>query len=183
MPNAENDNGPRMTNGPARWLIENRELLPRSGRALDVACGHGRHALWLAEQGYEVFAVDRAAAAVEAVNAAGRERGLAIAASVRDLEADDRGLAVAPFDIVVVVHYLHRPLFPRLIDAVAPGGVLVYETFTREQASRGRPANPAFLLEPGELVRLVAPLRVLIEREGDFDGRFVASVVAKKPRV
>ena len=82
--------------------------------------------------------------------------------------------------MLVVVHYLHRPLFPALLAALAPGGVLVYETFTVAQAARGRPTNPAFLLEPGELPRLVAPLEVLAAREGDFEGRMVSSVVAVK---
>ena len=77
-----------------------------------------------------------------------------------------------------MTHYLHRPLMPAIVRAVAPAGVLVYETFTRDQAARGRPTNPAFLLEPGELVALVAPLEVVRSREGDVRGRDVASVVA-----
>ena len=72
------------------------------------------------------------------------------------------------------------PLFPRLVKAVAPGGVLVYETFLVSQAERGHPRNPAFLLEPGELPRLVHPLEVLRSREGDFDGAMLASVVARR---
>ena len=85
------------------------------------------------------------------------------------------------YDVVVVVHYLHRALFPALIAALAPGGVLVYETFTVAQAARGRPTNPAFLLEPGELPRLVAPLEIRAAREGDFEGRMVSGVVAVRP--
>jgi SAM-dependent methyltransferase len=84
------------------------------------------------------------------------------------------------FDVIVVVHYLHRPLFPALIEALAPGGVLVYETFTRAQAARGKPTNPDFLLEPGELLDLVQPLEILASREGDFDGRMIASVIARR---
>ena len=84
------------------------------------------------------------------------------------------------FDVIVVVHYLHRPLFPSLVNALRPGGVLVYETFTRAQAARGKPTNPAFLLEPGELLTLVRPLEVLASREGDYDGRSVASIVATR---
>ena len=77
--------------------------------------------------------------------------------------------------------YLHRPLFPALVRALRPGGVLLYETFTKEQARHGRPSNPEFLLDPGELPDLVAPLEVIRRREGEFEGRHVASVAARKP--
>jgi SAM-dependent methyltransferase len=100
---------------------------------------------------------------------------------VRDLESEPVELGDEAYDLVVVTHYLHRPLFPALVRALAPGGVLLYETFTKGQAARGRPTNPAFLLEPGELPRLVAPLEVLRQREGDVDGKLIASVVAVKP--
>jgi SAM-dependent methyltransferase len=166
---------------PASWLVQHGGLLPREGRALDVACGRGRHAIWLAERGLTTVAVDRNADAIREVNDAARERGLPLRAEVRDLESgvnpfrDD-----AAFDVIVVVHYLHRPLFPALLDALAPGGLLVYETFTRAQAARGRPTNPDFLLKPGELIGLVRPLDVLASREGDFDGRMIASVIARR---
>ena len=81
---------------------------------------------------------------------------------------------------MIVFNYLHRPLVPAIVEAVAPGGVLIYETFTAAQASRGRPCNPAFLLNEGELPTLVEPLRILRSREGDFDGKFVAAVVAMR---
>jgi hypothetical protein len=77
-----------------------------------------------------------------------------------------------------VFNYLHRPLMPVIVEAVASGGILIYETFTVAQARRGHPKNPAFLLDDGELPRLVAPLKVLRAREGEFHGSFVASVVA-----
>jgi hypothetical protein len=82
--------------------------------------------------------------------------------------------------VVVVVHYLHRPLFPALIEALSPDGLLVYETFTRAQAARGKPTNPDFLLQPGELFELVRPLEIFASREGDFDGRMIASVIARR---
>ena len=165
---------------PARWLTEHASLLPPFGDALDVACGRGRHALWLAARGYRVRAVDRDAALVHAVAEQAAHRGLALRADVLDLESGSVSLGTDAFDVIVVVHYLHRPLFPLLARALRPGGTLVYETFLRQQASRGKPTNPAFLLEPGELTQLVAPLEVLVEREGDYEGRFVASVVARR---
>jgi SAM-dependent methyltransferase len=166
---------------PASWLVQHAELLPRAGRALDVACGRGRHALWLAERGLTTLAVDRSADAIREVNEAARARRLPLRAEVRDLESGvDPFRDDTTFDVIVVVHYLHRPLFPGLRDALAPGGLLVYETFTRAQAARGKPTNPDFLLKPGELIELMRPLDVLASREGDFDGRMIASVIARR---
>lgn len=97
-----------------------------------------------------------------------------------DLEVPGAQVGRAQFDVIVVVHYLHRELFPALVDGLSSGGLLVYETFTRAQAALGRPSNPRFLLEPGELLELVRPLEVLSLREGFHDGRHVASVVARR---
>jgi SAM-dependent methyltransferase len=165
---------------PVSWLVQHADLLPREGRALDVASGGGRHALWLAERGLATLAVDRDVDAVRALNDVARARDLPVRAEVRDLEGGDNPFRGSTFDVIVVVHYLHRPLFPALIAALAPGGLLVYETFTRAQAARGKPTNPDFLLEAGELVELVRPLEVLVSREGDYDGRMVASVIARR---
>lgn len=165
---------------PANWLTQHAHLLPAAGEALDVACGRGRHALWLAARGLTVHAIDCRAEAVAALDALARQRHLPVRARVSDLETGTPDLPRGAFDLVVVVHYLHRPLFPALVAALRPGGLLVYETFTRAQAARGKPTNPAFLLEPGELVQLVAPLDVIAHREGAFDGRDVASVVARQ---
>jgi SAM-dependent methyltransferase len=153
------------------------------GNALDVACGRGRHALWLAGRGLTTLAVDRDPEAVRQLNDLARERQLPLRAEVGDLEGKTPPFRGASFDLIVVVHYLHRPLFPALIGVLAPRGVLVYETFTRAQAARGKPTNPAFLLEPGELLELVRPLDVLVSREGDYDGRMIASVIARRGSV
>ena len=85
---------------------------------------------------------------------------------------------------MLVFNYLHRPLMPALVDALEPGGVLIYETFTVGQAERGHPRNPAFLLGDGELPRLVAPLEVIRERgKGSVDGKLVSSIVARTPLI
>lgn len=173
--------GPELNRRPASWLVKNADLLPRQGRALDVACGRGRHALWLAERGLTTLAIDRDAQAVRELNDMARGRGLPLQADVRDLENGPVSLGDSSYDVIVVVHYLHRLLFPSLIAALAPGGVLVYETFTRAQAARGKPTNPDFLLQAGELLDLVRPLQVLASREGDYDGRMIASIVARCP--
>jgi SAM-dependent methyltransferase len=160
--------------------VQHADLLPRQGRALDVASGRGRNALWLAERGLTTLAVDRDAQAVDELNDVARERHLPLRAEVRDLEGGGDPFRGSAFDVIVIVHYLHRPLFPALIEALAPGGVLVYETFTRAQAARGKPTNPDFLLHSGELLALVRPLEVLASREGDYDGRMIASVIARR---
>jgi tellurite methyltransferase len=165
---------------PARWLVEHERLLPDRGRALDVACGLGRHAFWLAARGLDTVGIDRNRDAVAFVNDEARRRVLPLRASIVDLEGEDVSLESAAYDVVVVVHYLHRPLFPALRGAVRPGGMLVYETFTSAQARRGKPTNPAFLLNPGELRELVSPLEVLAEREGEFEGKMLASLIARR---
>jgi len=167
---------------PSSWLLESAPRWPAGGRALDVACGRGRHALLLAAAGFEVTAVDVDAAAVADLRAQSRGVGLSLHTEVRDLEGADTELGEAAFDLIVVFRYLHRPLFPALRNALRPGGLLVYETFTRAQAARGHPKNPAFLLDDRELLRLVAPLEVLASEEGEREGSFVARVVARRRR-
>ena len=169
-----------MANDPSSWLVTHQHLLPRTGDALDVASGSGRHALWLAARGLRTYAVDRDEAAIRALVDESARRGLPLHARVVDLEADAVQLTPPAYDLIVVVRYLHRPLVPVLIRALRPGGLLVYETFTRAQAARGRPTNPAFLLEPGELLTLVEPLEILSSREGDYDGGMIAGVIARR---
>jgi SAM-dependent methyltransferase len=169
-----------VTSLPSRWLTSNAHVLPHAGDALDVACGSGRHALWLAERGLRTTAVDRDAGAIELLTAEAARRDLTLTARIVDLESGTFTFTPDAYDVIVVVHYLHRPLFPSLVAALRPGGVLVYETFTRAQAARGRPTNPAFLLEAGELLSRVKPLDVLASREGDYEGQMVASVIARR---
>jgi SAM-dependent methyltransferase len=166
---------------PARWLVDHHYLLPHAGDALDVACGRGRHALWLAERGLRTLAADRDEEALEFVRSEAARRGLPVRTQVMDLERGDVALPRDAFDVIVVVHYLHRPLFAALMEALRPGGILVYETFTRAQAERGHPTNPEFLLAPQELRELIQPLEILVEREGDFEGKMLASVIARRP--
>ena len=123
---------------------------------LDVACGSGRHARWLASLGFEVEAVDR-------------DPGLFVdppeGVTVRGADLEDGSpwpYGERRFDAVVVTNYLHRPLLPVLVGALEPGGMLVYETFARGNERFGKPSNPAFLLAPGELLDAVrGRLRVL----------------------
>ncbi len=166
--------------GPSSWLLENADLLPRGGAALDLACGRGRHALLLAGAGLEVRAVDRDAAALASLRATAARLQLPVTVEEIDLETAGLDLGTARYDLILVVHYLHRPLFPAIFRALRNGGLLLYETFTIDQAARGKPTNPEFLLQPGELPRLVAPVSILRQREGEFEGRMVAAVAARK---
>lgn len=148
---------------PSKWVRRWAHLIAAGGTVLDVACGSGRHARWLAERGHPVAALDRDAAALAAL------RDVPNIATVEcDLEGAPWPLADdARFAAVVVTNYLHRPLMPRLIEALAPGGVLIYETFAQGNESVGKPSNPAFLLAPGELLRACAPdLRVIAYQDG-----------------
>jgi len=165
---------------PAAWILDNADLVRADMRVLDVACGAGRHALLFASLGCTVTAVDRDAGRIDALLAVAAREGLRVDARVLDLERGDPGLGEAQYDLVVVMRYLHRPLMPALVAALARRGVLIYETFTTAQAVRGKPSNPAFLLEPGELVRLVAPLEVIRARESDLDGSALSAVAAIK---
>jgi len=118
---------------------------------LDLACGYGRHARYFAARGAHVVAVDRDATALATLSATA-----GIESREVDLEGAPWPLAGEHFDAIVVSHYLHRPLFPHLRAALAPDGVLLYETFALGNEAYGRPANPAFLLRPGELLELAA---------------------------
>lgn len=174
--------GPTPLRGPASWLIDNADLLPRGGKVLDVACGRGRHALLLASAGFDVHAIDRDPEAVRFLQTTAERLNLSLTCAVVDLETGSPPVLPGPCDAILVFNYLYRPLMPALRGALAPGGRLFYETFTTGQAERGHPRNPAFLLGAGELPVLMAPLPVIRSREGEVDGRFIASAVAERAR-
>jgi SAM-dependent methyltransferase len=136
---------------PSPWVKRFAPLIPARGRVLDLACGNGRHARYLIGLGYSAIALDRDTAAVA---------DLASSPQVQVIETDleDGGtwpLAGQRFDGIVVVNYLYRPLFPHLLDGLAEGGVLIYETFARGNEAFSRPRNPDHLLLGGELIDIV----------------------------
>ena len=130
-----------------------------------------------------MHAVDRNADAIAELRELAGRLGLTIDAQQLDLETTPPpDLGSGNYDVVLGFNYLHRPLMPVIREAVKPGGRIFYETFTRRQAERGHPRNPAFLLETGELERLMTPFTILRSREGDIGGRCIASVVAERPK-
>jgi len=148
----------------AQVLVENRHLLPARGVALDLACGLGGNALLLARAGLQTFAWDLSPVAIERLRSRACEPGLEmLRAEVRDVERDPP--AAGSFDVITVSHYLERRLFPALIAALRPGGLLFYQTFTRSGVSDRGPSNPAFRLDDNELLRLCGELAVRFYRE------------------
>ncbi|HSI96338.1 MAG: class I SAM-dependent methyltransferase [Methylophilaceae bacterium] len=147
---------------PSSWLIRHAPLIPAGGIVLDLACGSGRNARWLAEQGWRVEAVDRDESAIAEL-----QQIPGLHAFQADLENGPWPFAGRLFDGIVVCRYLHRPLLPLLTQCLAPNGVLIYETFMRGQEKFGRPQNPDFLLKPDELLDVFAgPLSVNAFEQG-----------------
>jgi SAM-dependent methyltransferase len=166
------------TGSPSPWLERWATLLPATGTALDLACGAGRHLRWLADRGLRPTGIDRDAAALAACgDVAGAEL---IAADVENGAWPCPGRA---FDVVVVTNYLWRPLWPAILASLAPGGVLLYETFADGNQTVGKPSRPDFLLQPGELLRHCAGLTVVGYEHGFLDAppRFVQRVAAVRP--
>ncbi len=166
---------------PPDWLADLEAELPRAGRALDVAAGSGRAALWLARRGLTTLAVDVSPVGLKRLEASAVQQGLHIEARVRDLEREP--LPVGPFDVVACLRYLQRDLFPALRDCLNPRGLLVCELVTRRNLERHDHPSERFLVEENELLELVVPLRVVYYREGWIDGRAVARVAAVRQPV
>ncbi len=133
---------------PSPWVVRFAPLVPRNGTVLDLACGNGRHARHFLTRGHPILAVDRDVEAVTDLRSNNHAEILC-----HDLE-DGTGwpLAGRQFAGIVVINYLHRPLFPDLLATLAPGGVLIYETFARGNERFYRPRNPDHLLRSGELL-------------------------------
>ncbi len=163
------------TEAPSPWVRQWTHLIAPGGSVLDVACGHGRHMQWLHAQGLKVVGVDREPQAIVQVAAWGE-------AILADIENGPWPLPGRQFDALVVTNYLWRPLWPRLLESLAPGGVLIYETFATGQETIGKPSRPEFLLRPGELLTLCQSLRVVAFEDGyqPTPPKFVQRIVARR---
>lgn len=149
------------------WVALHMVKIPRIGRVLDLACGSGRHSRLLAEAGYSVLAVDQNADAL-----AGLSGVQGVKAVQHDLEGEVWPLGNELFSGIVVTNYLWRPRLPDLLNQLASGGVVIYQTFMLGNEAYGKPSNPDFLLRPGELRQHIAEAGL---RELAFEEGFVAS--------
>ena len=164
------------TEAPSDWVRRWSHLVPAGGPVLDVACGHGRHMRWFSGRGHPIVGVDRSPEAIAAVAAIGE-------ALLADIENGPWPLTGRSFAAVVVTNYLWRPLLSTIAASVAPGGVLIYETFAAGNETVGKPSRPDFLLQPGELLRVCEGLRVVAFEDGFLDApeRFVQRIAAVAP--
>jgi SAM-dependent methyltransferase len=165
-----------------RDIVESAAWPARRGRALDIACGKGRNAIYLAQRGFAVTALDISLVALEEGGQRAQQQDLRIDWQTCDLEStalDDAG-----FDLIISFNYLQRSLFGPMRQAVKPGGYVIFETYLIDQAALGHPKNPEYLLRHNELLECFRGFRVLFYREGKFvDGNleaFRASIFAKR---
>lgn len=149
---------------PAEVLLRHARWLPARGRALDLACGLGANALFLAEHGLDAHGWDRSTVALDRLSDEAQRRGLRVAVQQQDVIADPP--RPSTWDVIVCTRFLHRPLCRELVAALRPGGVLFVQTFTRLGRVGGGPTNPDFLLEPAELLALFDGLTVLAAMDG-----------------
>jgi SAM-dependent methyltransferase len=163
-------------------LDEYRSLLPASGRALDVACGAGRNAVWLAQRNWSVTGCDISLEGLRKARGLASERGVRLNLVCADLECAPpfRMQSSGLFDVILCFFYLERTLFPFFKSALKPGGLLVYKTYTVDQKPvSDRPMRSAFLLKPQELLQAFQDFRMLRYQEL-VDGRGVAQMIAQK---
>jgi SAM-dependent methyltransferase len=169
--------GPHGLAEPSAWVRRWTHLAKPGGSMLDIACGQGRHMAWFAAQGFAVTGVDLSVDAVQAASAYGE-------AFLSDIENTPWPLmqSASPrqFDVVVVTNYLWRSLVPTILHSLAPGGVLLYETFAVGHETLGKPSRADFLLRPGELLQVCQGLDVVAYENGFLTSpdRFVQRIAA-----
>ena len=154
------------TEAPSAWVQRWSHLVKPAGSVLDVACGRGRHTRWFHARGHAVTAVDRSSEALAAFSLPAQTCEKILA----DIENKPWPLEGRHFDAVIVTHYLWRPLLTTLIASLAPGGLLIYETFTAGNETVGKPSRPDFLLNTGELLAVCSSLRIVAFEDGFAQG-------------
>jgi SAM-dependent methyltransferase len=175
--------GRGMPDEPSALLVQNQALLPAGGRALDLAMGSGRNALYLTARGFQVTGVDASSVAVALCREKAARLGLAVEAIVADLE--DHPLPKDEYDLILDFHYLQRSLAGPIVQALRQGGVLFFETFTIDQLQFDYgPREPPYLLQPGELRDMFPELETLFYFEGVLEGdrgpKAVAQLIGRK---
>ena len=166
--------------GPARLLVDFIGLFPK-GKALDIAMGEGRNALYLSAQGFEVEGLEKDEEAIAACLAAAKSRCLKLIARTVDLE--DYHLNRERYDLIICFYYLQRSLIPQIRESLKPGGMVVYETFLIDNHLQfGHPKHREYCFEHNELLNFFRDLRVLYYREGMIEDRLAAAqIIAQKP--
>ena len=160
--------GENGTKEPSPLLIKaSKDLIP--GRALDIACGVGRHAIYLAEHGWRVIAVDSSRVGIEVMQERAREAHLTIDARVADFEQHEFMIQPAAYDLICNFYYLQRDLFPSIRDGIKQGGTFVAAIHLNDGNPVAKPHNPAFLLQPGELKTLFSDWEITYYHEGPSD--------------
>lgn len=160
--------GEHAAKAPTRLLQSAVENLPPR-RALDVACGVGRHAIFLAERGWQVTAVDSSRVGIEMLQQRARKAGVVIEARVANLELGEFQIEPDAYDLICVLYYLQRDLFPKIRAGVRPGGTVVAAIHLNDEKSKAQPSNPSFLLEPGELREFFRDWELKYYHEGASD--------------
>lgn len=162
------------------WVAELADELPRTGRGLDVAAGAGRMAVFMARRGLEVDAVDISPVGLALAREAARDEGLKLKTVVRDLVSD--GLPDGQYDLIACFHYRQAGLFPKLVQALSPGGVLLAEVETLRTLERTPKIDQSRrpLAEPNELLRAAEGLEITFYREAFFGDRALARLAAKR---
>ena len=156
--------------GEACWVLKNNcHLLPKNARSLDLACGLGANALLLARYGLESHGWDLSTQALEKLSTFAKAQQLSVCTKQRDVEQQPP--EANSFDIIVVSQFLYRPIFPALINALKPKGLLFYQTFHQLKQGNLGPNTQKFLLQPNELLSLLSPLRLVFYREDSTIGQ------------
>lgn len=168
------------TRRPSKLLLELLPLLPK-GKALDIACGEGRNAIFLAKKGYAVDAADISGVAIER----GKKRAKKNKVNVNFIQADleKYRIPAETYDLIVNFNYLQRDIISAIKNGLKKGGVVIFETFTLEQQTIGPPKNPDFLLKPNELLKLFEGMHIFYYREGIFEEerkKALASLAGKR---
>jgi tellurite methyltransferase len=168
-------------------LIANYAAKLATGRALDVACGTGRHAIWLAERGWHVTAVDYSCTAIQILQQRSAEKALRMDTIVADLERHEFAIEPESYDLIVVCNYLQRDLFPSIRAGTCTGGIVIAAISLVDNDPNLRPMNPAYLLNPGELGMEFAGWELIHNFEGKPAGdqrrRATAEIVARRQAV
>jgi tellurite methyltransferase len=164
---------------PIPFLKKHVDLLPK-GAVLDLAMGEGRNGVFLAAEGFQITGIDISEAGFKKAHALAGEKGVSITTVVADLEQ----YTIPPdtYDVIICTYYLQRDLFPKIAEALKPGGMAVIETYTVDHLQYRPTFNKAFLLEPNELLTLLPGLRVLRYQEIDTGEAAFASLLAQKPQ-